>query len=436
MLRANGDPPDPAIIQSLDKSVNAAGLTLRLAGSAAASDNMPMETIYLDHNATTPIHPEVVQAMNRCYAEGFANPASQHRPGQHARRALEDARERTAEILGADLTCLRPDRLVFTSSGTEANNLAVLGITRAATLKEETKEDAVRHESDQLVISAIEHHCVIEPAEHLLAGGWRLDTLSVTADGVVRGEQLPGLLSDRTRLVSVMLGNHETGVLQPVAELAASCNDAGVPLHTDAAQVAGKLPVDFRGLGAAAMTIAAHKFRGPLGIGALILRNDLPVAPLFFGGHQQNDLRPGTESVALAVGMMTALEIWRSEQGAHLRHLTVLRDRFEGSLQAGYPELIVHGRGAQRLPHTSNLAFPGLDGQVLLTALDMMGVACSLGSACSSGSTELSPTLRAMGLPNEIVSSSLRFSLGATTTEAEIDEAVQRTLHVCSELRC
>lgn len=382
-----------------------------------------MKSIYLDHNATTPIHPDVAQAMARSYAEGYANPASQHRPGQRARKVLEDARERIAEILGADLTATQPDRLIFTSSATEANNLAILGIARAG-----------GPHPGQVIISAIEHPSVIEPAEQLMEQGWDYDGLAVTPDGVIRTELLPGLLTEKARVVSATLGNHETGVLQPVEHLAAICNEAGVPLHTDAAQVVGKLPVDFRRLGVAAMSIGAHKFRGPLGIGALIVRADVAIEPLIFGGPHQWGLRPGTEPVALAVGMQTALEIWQNDPQAHTHRLTAVRDRFEQGLKAELPNVIIHGAGSERLPQTSNVAFPGPDGQVLLMALDMAGVACSAGAACSSGSMELSPALRAMELPNEVVARSLRFSFGATTTGAEVDEAVRRIAHVYREL--
>ena len=382
-----------------------------------------MDSIYLDHNATTPIHPEVVQAMDRCYAEGYANPASQHREGQRARKVLEDTRERIARILGADPTGTRADRLIFTSNATEANNLAILGIARSGDPG-----------PGQIIVSAIEHSSVIEPAEQLMEQGWDYDAVPVDSDGMVRAEVLPGLLTDKTRLVSVILGNHDTGVLQPVPRLAALCNEAGVLLHTDAAQVVGKLPVDFRRLGVAAMSIGAHKFRGPLGIGALIVRHDVAVQPLMFGGPHQWSKRPGTESIALAVGMLRALEIWQQDHEAYARRLAALRDCFEGGLKAGAPGIIVHGAAAPRLPNTSNVALPGPDGQVLLMALDLAGVACSVGSACSSGSVELSPALRAMGLPNEVVARSLRFSLGATTTEAEVDEAVRRILHVYGEL--
>jgi cysteine desulfurase len=382
-----------------------------------------MNTIYLDHNATTPTRPEVVEAMTQCYAEGYANPASQHRPGQRARRVLENARERIAAVLGADLTCPQPDRLIFTASGTEANNLAILGIARAD-----------RHEPEQIVISSVEHQSVIEPAEHLLEHGWRLDTLAITNNGVVRLENLSQLLNEHTRLVSVIWANHETGAIQPITELATICKNADVSFHTDAVQAVGKLPVDFRASGVSALSLAAHKFQGPLGIGALILRHDTPLKPFQFGGHQQYGIRPGTESVALAVGMLTALELFHKEQASHLKHLESLHKQFEEGLKAALPKIIIHSAAVERLPQTSNIAFPGMDAQILLMALDMSGVACSVGSACSSGSTELSPTLRAMGLPNEIVASSLRFSLGATTTEADIDDAISRIVRVCSEI--
>ncbi|MEN6449807.1 MAG: cysteine desulfurase family protein [Thermoguttaceae bacterium] len=398
-----------------------------------------MKTIYLDHNATTPTRPEVVEAMRQCYADGLANPASQHQPGQQARRLLEDAREQIAAVLGVDLAAPRRDRLIFTSGGTEANNLAVLGISRgqgtSAPSQTQTDPPSSRNFSGHIVISAGEHQSVIEPAEHLLEQGWRMDTLGLTPDGVVRIDQLASFLKPDTRLVSVLLGNHETGVLQPIEELSAICSDAGVPLHTDAVQVVGKRPVDFGRLGAAAMSVAAHKFGGPVGIGALAIRQDVPLQPLLFGGHQQSGVRPGTEPVALAVGMAVALKLRNAEQHALAQRLSSLRDRFEQGLRAAAPGIVVHGVAAPRLPQTSNIAFPGLDGEVLRMALDLAGVACSVGAACASGSTELSPTLRAMQMPNELVTSSLRFSLGATTTEADIDEAVRRIASVASELR-
>jgi cysteine desulfurase len=379
--------------------------------------------IYLDHNATTPARPEVVEAMTRCCRQGYANPASQHQFGQAARRALEEARERIGTILGAELGTSHADRVLLTSGGTESNNLALFGLTSA-------QDSTAGH----LILSSVEHSSVLEPAQALMERGWELDTLGATGDGLVRVDALSALLRPETRLVSIMLGNHETGVLQPVSTAATICCRAGIPLHTDAVQVAGKVPINFRALGVSALSIAGHKFGGPLGIGALILREGTPLRPTSYGGHQQWGLRPGTESVELAVGLATALELWHRNQHDELRKLATLRDRFERGLQAELPEIVINGASAPRLPQTSSVAFPGVDGQLLLLALDMVGVACSVGSACSSGASELSPTLRAMGLPNSIVASSLRFSLGTTTTETEIDEATRRIIKVVREL--
>lgn len=383
-----------------------------------------MEPIYLDHNATTPTRPEVVEAMAACYREGYANPASQHLAGQRAKRRLEDARERIGEILGLQQSASSPDRVVFTSGGTESNCLALFGMGTAR-----------GQGAGQIIISAIEHASIIEPAERLLSLGWRFDQLGADERGIVRAERLEGLLSAETRLVSVVLANHDTGAVQPVAELAEICRKHGVPIHTDAVQAAGKMPIHFRGLGVEAMSIAAHKFQGPAGIGALLVRSGVAIQPVLYGGHQQWAVRPGTEPLALVVGMLAALELVVKEQEDHVRQMERCRARFEAGLKGGYPDLRVNGEGAVRLPNVSNVAFPGIDAQMLLMALDQVGVACSVGSACASGSSELSPTLLAMGLPKEIVRSSLRFSLGATTAIEEIDEAVRRILHVVHELQ-
>ena len=381
-----------------------------------------MTAIYLDHNATTPIRPEVVEAMGRVWAKEHANPASQHRPGQQARWVLEHARARVAELLGAEAHGSDADRVVFTSGGTEANHLAVLGIARAAGATSLGESD----QPPRLVISPIEHACIVGAAERLLDEGWRVDSLPVSADGVVDAAKLPGLLAPETRLVSTMLANHETGVIQPVAELAETCRAAGVRFHSDAVQAAGKMPIDFRRLGVDALSISAHKFQGPVGIGALVLQADVAVEPQMPGGHQQEGLRGGTESIALAVGMMTALELCVAEQEETGRRLSALRERFETTLRAALPEVVIHGRLAARLCQTSNVAFPGVDGQVLFTAVDTLGVACSIGAACDSGAAEVSPTLRAMGVSRELLTGSLRFSFGHATTEAMIDDAVQR----------
>jgi cysteine desulfurase len=232
-----------------------------------------------------------------------------------------------------------------------------------------------------------------------------------------------------------MLGNNETGVIQPVAVLASICRRAGVLIHTDAAQVVGKLPVHFRQLGVDAVSISAHKFHGPPGIGALIVRDGVLLEPLLLGGHQQGQLRPGSEAVALAVGMAKALAIWHEGAARRAAYLADLRDRFERQLIAGWPDAVINGAGAQRLPHTSNIGFAGVDRQALFMALDMASVACSTGSACASGSSERSAVLRAMGCEPPVIAGSLRFSFGALNTPEEVDEAVKRILKALRNLR-
>jgi cysteine desulfurase len=401
-----------------------------------------MTPIYLDHNATTPLLPEVADAIREAALRYVGNPASQHEPGRQARRALETARRRVAELLGA----ASDDRVIFTSGGTEANNLALMGLGRDATSlggqprpslvgASATLDGGAKPDAPHLVISALEHPSVTRTAEHLAAQGWRVDRLPVDSSGVVHVAALEPLLRPCTRLVSVMLASNETGVLQPVAEIAAICRAHGVPVHTDATQVVGKLSVDFAGLGVDALTFTAHKFHGPPGVGALLVRRGTTLASSLHGGFQQAGLRPGTESVALAIGLATALELWSQEADARRERMTLLRDSLERQLLAGDPRAVVIGAAASRLPHTSNIAFRGLDRQALVMALDLAGVACSTGSACASGSSEPSPALVAMGLPEEQVSSSLRFSLGATTTAAEVDEAARRILSVVNRLR-
>ena len=375
-----------------------------------------MNVIYLDHNSTTPVLPEVANAMATWQGEQFGNPASQHLLGRRARQAIEDAREEIGRILGARLSGRKPDRVIFTSGGTEANNLAILGM-------------AGGHEptaAGEMIVSAIEHASIARAVELLERRGWTIHRLGVTSAGVVDLGGIDERLNPRTRLVSVMLANNETGVLQPVAELAQHAASRGVAMHTDAAQAVGKVPVDFAALGVAAMTVAAHKFHGPLGIGALVARHDFKPAPLLVGGFQQEGSRPGTESPALAVGMQAALAAWEREAEARTERMGRLRDRLEaGLIQALGDAVAVNGTAAPRLPHTSNLALLGVDRQALLMALDLAGVAASTGAACASGSSEVSGVLSAMGCPADVLASSLRFSLGATTTEQEIDAAIR-----------
>ncbi len=383
-----------------------------------------MDGIYLDHNSTTPLLAEVAQAMAPWLGPQFGNPASQHQWGRRARRRLETARDAIGRRLGATAD---DDRITLTSGGTEANHLAVLGMSGGL---------LPGAPAGEAIISAIEHPSLAGPAELLQRRGWTIHRVPVNQTGVVDLESFDRLLTERTRWVSVMLASNETGVIQPVAELARRCAALGVPLHTDAAQAVGKIPVDFHALGASAMTIAPHKFHGPLGTGALITRRSLHLEPLFQGGFQQEGLRPGTESVALAVGFEAALNAWHADAVARTSRLRQLRDRFEAGLSRAVDgPLAINGQAAERLPQTSNVAFLGYDRQALLMALDLAGVACSAGSACASGSTEPSPVLKAMGCSDAALRGSLRFSLGATTTVEQVDEAVRRIAGVCQQVR-
>lgn len=381
-----------------------------------------MRVLYLDHNSTTPMLAEVAEAMARWQSNRFGNPASQHAIGRQARIALEDAREAIGQALGAKLTGPQADRLIFTSGGTEANNLALLGLAMS--------DDAVSQERE-VIVSAIEHPSIKGPAEQLERRGFRVHRLAVDGDGLVNLGVLDSLLARRPRCCAVMLVNNETGVLEPIVETARSCAAAGVPLHTDAVQAVGKIPVDFRALGASTMSISPHKFHGPIGIGALVARHDTRIEPILFGGFQQQALRPGTESVALAVGMRVALDAWQRERTTRGERLCNLRNRFETQLRSELGAMLIINAGmAPRAPHTSNVAFVGYDRQALLMALDLAGVCSSTGSACASGSSEPSPVLLAMGVDDAELRGSLRFSLGATTTEDEIDEAIERIVAV------
>lgn len=388
--------------------------------------------LYLDHNATTPLLPEVAEAMDRAARAGYANPASQHAAGRAARRVVEDARERIAEILGVNLATMQPDRLLFTSGGTEANNLALVGLASRPGGDDATGAESPAH----VLISAIEHPSILGPAERLAAEGLdgvpvEVEKIPVDRDGQIELGGLAELIRPTTRVVSIMLGNNETGVIQPIVEAAALCRERGVPLHTDAAQAVGKIDVDFTALGVDALSAAAHKFHGPLGIGLLALRRGVVLRPLLLGGFQQEGLRPGTETPALVVGLLAALEAWARERSTRTATLAALRDDFERRLRTSCPHLVIHGERASRLPQTSNIAFlrsetDRVNRQAMLMALDQAGIACSTGSACASGSSRPSHVLEAMRCSSAELESSLRFSVGTTTTEAEIAEAAER----------
>lgn len=385
-----------------------------------------MDSIYLDHNATAPILPEVAAAMAACHAEGLANPASQHQAGRRARWRLEQARDLVGDLLGARLAARPADRVVFTSGATESNHLALLGLAGAI------EQQGGRR---SLAVSRIEHPSGWGPAEQLQARGWTLLPLAPDPAGVISAAAVDEALMAGASLVSVMLGNHETGALQPVAEIAARCRDRGAWLHTDATQVVGKLPVDFGVLGAATLAASAHKFHGPAGVGLLLVRGDVDLEPVWRGGFQQAGLRPGTENVAGAVGLAAALEAWQVERESRPRRLAQLRDELERRLLAGDPGIEVIAAAAPRLPQTSCVAFVGLDRQQLLLALDRRGVQAASGSACASGSSEPSPVLLAMGCDAAWIRSAIRFSVGARGDLPRIVEAAERILLAVQDLR-
>ncbi|MEX0791875.1 MAG: cysteine desulfurase family protein [Pirellulaceae bacterium] len=381
-----------------------------------------MESIYLDNNATTRIDPQVVEALSQAYEQRFVNPASQHQAGQRTRRRLEQAAELIIRALGGDQSSHQADSLVFTSGGTEANNLAILGLGEAR--------------AGQILVSAVEHPSVSTAAMTLLQRGRTVHTLPVDSQGVVRLDMLvEHLIDGPTALVSVMLGNNETGVLQPIEQIAQLCHTHGVPLHVDAVQAVGKIPIYFRQWGLSALTLSAHKLHGPRGIGGLLLAPGMNPTPQIIGGSQQLERRAGTENPELAIGLQRAIELAVGNRTTHTAHIVRLRDTFEERLKAVIPDLVIHGPPAKRLPHTSNVAFPGIDRQGLVMALDMVGVYCSTGSACASGSSEPSPTLLAMGLNRGLIDSSLRFSFARDNTLVEMEEAVRRISSVVNNLR-
>ncbi|VTS07312.1 cysteine desulfurase family protein [Tuwongella immobilis] len=382
-----------------------------------------METIYLDHHATTPMRPEVWDAMRPFACELFGNPASAHQVGRKARQALEDARELVATCLGAS-----PDEVIFTSGATEANNLAILGLAGDS--------------PGQILGSRIEHPCVVEPLLQLANRGWRVEWMTPGLDGVIPLEMiLKRHLHADTRLIALMAVNHETGAIQPVRELGRNL-PRGTRWHCDAAQAAGKFPIHFRQWGCTSLTISAHKFAGPKGVGALLLRAGQPLKPLTLGGHQQQGRRPGTESVALAVGLATALQLAVHEMESNRIQLCQLRRRLaDGLAELGAivqsppmnsePELIA----GLSSPAVLNVAFPEFPADLLLMKLDLAGIACSTGSACASGSLRPSAVLEAMQLPVKQLRSSLRFSLAPSLTPHLIDEALFRIRKVIASLR-
>ena len=366
-----------------------------------------MERIYLDHNATTPVDPRVLEAMLPALREGFGNASSLHWFGQQARAALDQARAEVARLIGAN-----PAEIVFTSSGTEADNTALRGSAAAA-----------REPRRKIVTTTIEHHAVMNTAKALAEEGVPVESVRAGAGGVVDLDDLRAKADARTALVAMMLANNETGIVEPVAEAVRVAREHGALVHCDAVQAVGKITVDVRALDVDTLALSAHKIYGPKGVGALYVKRGTRLKAFVRGGSQERNRRAGTENVAGIVGLGRAAELAREEMAGEAARLAGLRDRLEARLLA-LPGALRNGEGP-RVPNTTNLSFAEVEAESLVMALDMAGLAVSTGAACAAGAVEPSHVLRAMGLPLERVQASLRFSLGRTTTAEQVDRAAE-----------
>lgn len=377
------------------------------------------ERIYLDHAATTPVRPEVVEAMLPYFAQNGYNASSVHAEGRAARAALDEARERVAACLNA-----KGKEVVFTAGGSEADNLAIIGVAHA-----------LRAKGRHLVSSVIEHHAVLHSLEALRDEGWEVTLLAIDAEGRVSPDAFAAALRDDTVLASVMYVNNELGTVQPIAQLAEAAHARGVLFHTDAVQAAAYLPLDVQAMGADLLSLAAHKFYGPKGTGMLYVRDGTPIVPIIHGGSQEFAKRAGTENVAGIVGFATALELALDERTTAAARIATLRDRFEDRITQRVADVRVNGGGALRAPHVSNMSFFGVSSEQLLMRLDVEGLAVSAGSACASGAVEPSHVIAALGLPEPWMRGVIRFSLGRTTTQAQVDRAAEVLEQAVADLR-
>jgi len=379
--------------------------------------------VYLDYNATTPVDPDVLEAMLPFLRDNFANAGSVHTPGQRARAAVDAARDSVAALIGA-----KSSEIVFTSGGTEADNLAIYGAVAASTKPRK-----------HVIAGSIDHHAVLHTCEDLQQQG--IDVTFVPVEhgpknqGIIDPENIRRALRPETVLITVMHANNELGTIQPIEEISRIAREAGACFHCDAVQSAGKIPVDVNRLGVDLLSISAHKFCGPKGVGALYVRTGVSIVPRFRGGHAERDRRPGTENVPGIAGLGKAAELARVKLPEDSARIVALRDRLESELLARVADAMVNGDRAHRVPNTSNITFRGAGGEALLIALDLQGIACSTGAACSSGSTEPSHVLVAAGISRDDARSSLRFSLGRPTTAEEIEYAIATVPSVVERLR-
>lgn len=379
--------------------------------------------VYLDNNATTPVAPEVTGAMLAYLRDDFGNASSVHWYGQRARDAVEQARDQVARLIGA-----HPSEIVFTSGGTESDNMSVFGVTGAARRR---TSSGMKH----LITTAIEHPAVLYAARELASRGISVTYASAGSGGFVDPGDVAQAIRPETVLISVMLANNEVGTLQPVAEIGRLARERGITLHTDAVQAVGKVPVNVNALGVDLLSLSAHKLYGPKGVGALYVRKGTNLEPLMHGGHHERDRRPGTENVPGIVGLGAAAQLAAERIEDEARRIAGLRDRLQAGIVQRVESTRVNGDAAHRQPNTLNVSFEGVKGESLVMALDLEGVACSTGAACSSGSTEPSHVLTAIGLSKEAARGSLRLSLGRYNTEADIDAALEAIPRVVKRLR-
>jgi cysteine desulfurase len=375
--------------------------------------------VYLDHNATTPVHPEVKEAVAPFFSELFGNPSSIHWAGRGVRKAIEDARQEIAAFFGS-----QPLEVVFTSSGTESDNLAIKGIAWR-------KGNAGKH----IVTSAVEHPAIMNSCRFLEAQGYRVTYAPVNRQGIVEPDSVRRAIAKDTILVSIMHANNETGCVMPIAEIGRIAREAGVLMHTDAVQAAGKIPIDWKELPVDLLTFSGHKVNGLKGAGGLLVRKGIELEAVLHGGHQERGRRGGTENVVGIVAMGKAFSLLRDGMAEEVRETRRLRDKFEKALFDRIPELVLNGHPTERLPNTVHLSFRFVEGEALLLNLDILGIACSSGSACTSGSLEASPILMAMGADPVDAQGALRFSLGRGNSDKDIDYSVGAIEEVVNKLR-
>ena len=380
--------------------------------------------VYFDYNATTPLAPEVTDAVVRATREVFGNASSVHHFGQQAKATLDDARSAVAALINAD-----PSEVVFTSGGTESDNFAIRGV---AAIHDALEPPTGRR---HLIASAIEHEAVLNTLRALARRGWKTTLLPVDASGIVAPDRLREAITSDTAIVSVMHANNEIGTIQPIAALSAIAHEHGALMHTDAVQSAGKIPVDVRALGVDLLSLSAHKFNGPKGAGAIWIKRGTRLQPTMTGGKHERNRRAGTENVPAIAGLGVAARLAMGKLSSEGARVSALRDRLEAGILRGVPGTAVNGAPESRVPNTTNISFDHVEAESLLIALDLEGVAVSTGSACSSGTLEPSHVLKAMGLPTHRTQNSLRFSLGMFSTGEEVDRVIEVMPRLVEKLR-